>query len=154
MKRIKDVALLACFLTGILSGCKKDNNESDAGFLGKWYVIKISFTEYENGVKTEEQTETGFNSDDYIDFKKDGSGIADWQGTNDDDDDRYPYKFTYTYDISAKKITLTGSDEEHFIEEYIIKTLTSNQLVLFSDRSANDENNVIHRQTIEVILKR
>jgi len=144
MKNLKLTSFLLILLA--FSSCKKDKVEENPSrtIVGKWYLKKVIETTYMDGVKKEEAPSTNFGSEDYLEFKADGSGNI----SEDGDKDAFSYKI-----LSDNQLQLIYEGETEADATINITKLTAADLVLFIDQSETYQN-VKYRYTSELTLKK
>jgi hypothetical protein len=136
-------------LSLVFSGCEKDDGGgiSDARLVGKWGLTSWSYLEYENNVKIDEDIETDFSSDDYWEFKPDGSVTLSETGAGIE-------QGNYTFTDDGKKLTLTASLNGITISlPYTVKTLTSTDMTLHHEFTST-ESGKSYREVNEVTFKK
>ncbi len=124
MKKLLYLAGLVLAL-GFFSSCEKDGN---GDIVGSWQSYKLVFKYYENGTLVEEGEDLATEADQKMvwTFKKDGTIEANLDGK------------TESAQYTVKGSTLTIDDEGE-LTEYVISSLTSDELVLKVEEDFGDD---------------
>lgn len=145
MKNFKFLSVLFLSVAVGFSSCKKDDgDDAKASIVGKWALTKEVEIEYENGVKVEEDIETTFQSEDYIEFKSDGKVVFSEVGDTDNG--------TYSLSSDGKKLTITFS-ENSVSDIFDIKTLSSTDLVIYTEYTELHQG-INYKETLEYSFKK
>ncbi len=143
MKKIKLFVMLLA--VAAITSCEKDDSTNDSSsILGKWYIKQTVETEFEGGIEVDKETETDFNSQDYVEFTSGGRMI---------EKDHSGYSDERNYSIVSGKLILSEIGDPNDKEEYEIKELTASKLVLYNDETEVYQG-VTYREIVEVTFQR
>jgi hypothetical protein len=134
----------------ILSGCKKDDSDdANANLNGKWAATKEQWKDYVNNQLVDEGTDTDFDADDWvIEFKSNGTYVEYEDGEVEEEG-------TYSLQNDGKKLVKKSNDDDDNDEDvYTVKTLTSSDLVLYSEETYVENGNQNHKYIEEFSFKK
>ncbi|MBC8053009.1 MAG: DUF5004 domain-containing protein [Sphingobacteriaceae bacterium] len=142
MKHFRLLPLL--FIILVFSNCAKDDDSNvKAKLIGKWKLIQERETEYEDGVKVNEDLYTEFEVESAVEFKSDGK-LTFTEGNFSDD-------ATYTVNLSGTKLTIDY--RIHPTAEVDIKSLTSSELILVF-ANTDTQNGLDYKKVTEASYKK
>jgi len=132
------------FITMVLgaSSCKKDN-DGPASIVCKWYLKSEIFRTYINGHLEDSEETTSSSLSDYIEFKRDGTGVS-----SNKDEGTQP--FTYSINNERTQLTLVDDEDSYTVD---IKKLSSRELVLGLEEEFT-LNSELHKYIFEITYRK
>jgi hypothetical protein len=134
--------LIVLFSLLCLNACKKSSTapqNSSVAILGKWYITSHTSKVSHNGALIDSLYSTSFNTNDFVEYFNDGTGIIS------SDASPAPSLGIFTYTIKGSVIVQVNSAEVAGVTE-TITTLTANNLavhyvILVTDPNTGEADN-------------